>query len=674
MEVGPQNHTLHGLSFAVRKEHAMISNLLGLLGGEMGPVRGMAGLFKLQDETGFYDGQDIPVTWFSIDESSVKISAQSPDTEITMLFTYKDGVWSRRDSLKNLKKGKSKITCVRQKFLLRGYDYEVFTQEGGWITENQGSWKKMLPGGAHTHNIGSRTCDGAQPFMAIKNPLQGNGVAFDLLPCGKWSIDADSVFNSYCPAVSISMGMPENDFELVLEENETVDLPEILFWSFESGDNSMGSHKLHEFLIKNRMTNKELPVYWNSWFFDFDRLDYDKFIKEADAAAELGCEYYVVDAGWFGDERWETCVGTWKETETSAFRGKMKDLADYVRSLGMKFGLWIEPERVVNTSELYKEHSDWVINNNGFSGQTNFALPKVHEYFDNIISGLIEKYGIEFIKFDMNVEGDRDETGSCFFRYYQGYYRFYEAFRKKHPNVYFEFCSSGGLRSDTKNICMADSHFLSDTINPVDSLSILQGACMRAPSSMISKWHGVVESDSLRNPIYGEKQKKIVACADATWESGIEVCHHFMEAFMMLGPWGFTSKISDYSDEYRNMLKNSVELFKKYRGFIKNSSFRTLTPIKNMYDRKGPVIFQLSDVYEDRHIITVFKLEEFYSAFLVQPKGIDPNKKYAFRYIRGGQDATPSVISGKEILEGGIPAVFEAYKYSALMIEIAEVK
>lgn len=677
MEIAPQEYSAHGISFVVRKEHAMIGNMMGLLGGELHPYVAMSGLFRLIDESGVYDGRDMDITWFSHTDdeetAEVKFVAENEITELTMLFTYKDGVWSRKDSLRNKKSEPSTISCIKQRFLLRGENYEVFMQQGAWNTENQGSFKPVLSGGAMNCNRGPRTCENGQPFMSIRTTNQKNGVSFVIMPNGKWEMKAESIFNSYCPCVKVEMGLPEAELSLVLEPGETVDLPEILFYSYKGGDESLGSEKLHTFLIKNRIHNKELPVYWNSWFFDFDHLDYDKFVTEAETAAEIGCEYFVVDAGWFGDGNWEASVGSWRETETSAFYGKMKDLADHVRKLGMKFGLWIEPERVVINSDFFNEHRDWMTCFNGHMGMANFALPEVREYFSNILDGLIEKYGIEFIKFDMNVEGDKDESGTHFYRYYQGYFKFHEEFRKRHPEVYCEFCSSGGLRSDTRNVCAADAHFLSDTINPFEGLYLLQGTAFRVPSSMISKWHGTIEAD-LPRPAIGEPKKHILACADALWERCIEVDHTFMEAFMMLGPWGFTSKISNYTDEYKALLKKSVEIYKEMRGLVKNAAFRTLTPIKDKYDAKGPVIFQLSDVYEDRHLLAIFHLEEYTCTVIAQPKGISPDKNYRVRTVGAQLGNDGYIMSGKKIIECGVAGHLFGYKYTGLLIEISEVK
>ena len=674
-------YSKHGIYAYANERVAVIGSLLGMVGGEPHPLQGMSGLYRLQDESGLYDGKNMKITDFSVSEDGEGfcITYENEITRLVNRFSYRDGVWSRKDRLENKQAGPSVIYCCQSRFLLFGDLFDVMSQDGAWSIENQGCWKELQGGGLYINNMGLRTTEGAQPFLAIREKRQNYGIAFNIIPVGQWEIRVNKAYTSYCAMTVLDMGLAERGLHFTLEAGESIDLPEILFYGFHPADQGLGCARLHEYLLKNVIRQKPLPVLWNSWFFDFDRLDFAKFKREAETAAEIGCEYYVVDAGWFGDgAEWILRTGDWIENTNGAFFGKMKELSDFVRSKSMKFGLWMEPERAVTSSHVYKQHPDWFLEVDGVSALLDLGKPEPVQYIYDTVQRLVSAYQLEYMKLDFNMTVNYDKGGSSFYRYYCGYYELIRKLKQDFPQVYFEACASGGLRTDIHTVCASDCHFLTDTVNPLDMLRIMEGALLRLPARTLSKWYCCQEVRGIARP-YGhqgeEPETRLMSCADGTWDRVMQVGADFMETLCLTGPLGFTSKLSTFSPAHREALKKTVALFKKERSFIEKAVCRMLTGPRGKFDVKSDTFWQFTDPEQDRSLLFCFHTEYPQLSVQVKPEGLISEASYRVQvignYITPGFDEC-SVATGRQLLENGILVRFSDF-YSGRIIEIQRI-
>lgn len=190
----------------------------------------------------------------------------------------------------------------------------------------------------------------------------------------------------------------------------------------------------------------------------------EKEIPVIDAAAEIGADIYCMDAGWYADGVWWDTVGEWKVCE-SRFNGGLKKVFDYIRQKGMRPGIWLEPEVIgINCPILdrfsdecfFIRHGKRVIDHGRY--QFDFRCSQVTDYLDGVVDRLIEEFGIEYFKFDYNIDGSlgtevsSDSFGDGLMGHQQAYLNWIDGIYKRHPGLIIENCGSGGMRMDYRTL------------------------------------------------------------------------------------------------------------------------------------------------------------------------------------------------------------------------------
>ena len=210
----------------------------------------------------------------------------------------------------------------------------------------------------------------------------------------------------------------------------------------------------------------------------------------------MGVELFVVDDGWFGARNDDTAgLGDWRVNPEKFPRG-LGALIQKVHSLGMAFGLWVEPEMVNRDSDLYRKHPDWVYH---FPNRPrtesrnqlvlNLAKEQVRNHLFSALDRLLTENQISFIKWDMNrplsepgwPEAPRERQREVWVRHTRGVYEILERLRQRHPEVAFESCASGGGRVDLGILRYTDQVWTSDNTDPFDRLKIQKGARWLTP-------------------------------------------------------------------------------------------------------------------------------------------------------------------------------------------------
>lgn len=203
----------------------------------------------------------------------------------------------------------------------------------------------------------------------------------------------------------------------------------------------------------------------------------EKELPLIDAAAEMGCEYYCIDAGWYGDGYWWDEVGEWLPSDRR-FPGGIKEVMDYIRSKGMIPGLWLELEvmgiKCPKVKELpeecfFRRHGKPVFDRSRY--QLDFRHPLVIRHADEVIDRLVREYGVGYIKMDYNIEpGIGTEVGCGSFgqgllEHERAYLAWLDGIFQRYPHLIIENCSSGGLRMD---YAMLSRHSIQSTSDQED--------------------------------------------------------------------------------------------------------------------------------------------------------------------------------------------------------------
>lgn len=676
----------------------------GFCGSPGGPAR-IRGLFRLRTEEGRFEADDLPFRATREGPDRLTAVGRAASLDVTTEWTLDGGVLARTDEVQNGGSTPVVVLSAAARFCLSPAAYEVYAQSSRWCRENQGAWSPLQAGGIRLANEGGRSCQGAAPFACIRDAGSGRGLALHVVSRGDWRIDAslrtaglDSRF-----AAVIEAGQAETDLRLVLAPGESVRLPEILLYALPDGRPEEAAPVLHAYLLRTRFRAPDAardalpdaardalpPIAYNTWFHRFDDLDPARLRPQLEAARAAGCEVFTVDAGWYGagPGGWAAQTGDWRERTDGAFHGRMADFAREVRAAGLGFGLWMEPERCSAGVPAVREHPDWFLPGEGGSFWPRLAHRPAYDWVKSEMARLAAAYELAWMKIDFNFDMRCDPTGSGFLRHYEAWSRLLSEFRSEFPCVFLEGCASGGLRSDLWGLLHCDAHFLSDTVNPVDMIRILQGAALRVPPCRIALW-AVLRPAGNRIPVYGaldtEGAPGALAPQGAVWDHLEVVDPSFACAAAMPGVPGLGGDIAGLCPEHREAVRRSLSFYKTWRSFIRRAVCHPLTPPRPKEDRTGWAALELmrpgavvdsspgaarnaASNGDGTRLVFLYRLDDGNHRMRFPLKGLPPARRYRVADAVSGGEGTAA--TGAELADGGIEASLPA-RFRALVLSV----
>ena len=219
--------------------------------------------------------------------------------------------------------------------------------------------------------------------------------------------------------------------------------------------------KYRRIIRRENQDNLTLPIIFNDYMNClWGDPTTEKELPIIDAAAELGCEYYCIDAGWYTDENWWFRVGDWEPSE-KRFPGGLREVTDYIRSKNMIPGIWIEIESVGTQSDLARTaDKSWFLQRHGVPSidreryHLDFRNPDVRKYTRGKIDRLIREFGIGYFKIDYNINAfmgtdyQSDSMGDGLLEHNRAYLAWLDEIFHDYPDVIIENCGSGGMRMD----------------------------------------------------------------------------------------------------------------------------------------------------------------------------------------------------------------------------------
>lgn len=380
--------------------------------------------------------------------------------------------------------------------------FDLLHLPGTWAYERVPERNAIFKGKQTVESMRGVSSAYHNPFIALldKNTTEtsGNVFGFNLVYSGNFTagVECDTFLNTRA-----FIGINPSQFEFVLNHKDSFQTPEAVLVFSDCGIGGMSRiyHRFYrERLCRGKFRDKSRPVLVNNWegtYFDFNE---DKLLKIAVAAANVGIELFVLDDGWFGKRNQENCsLGDWF-VNTKKLPNGLKGLAEKINALGMKFGLWIEPEMVSPDSNLYREHPEWClqVKNREYTMRRNqlvldLTRNDVRKYIIDSICNIIDSANIEYIKWDMNrnfsevgsicVGADRQRE--IYHRYILGLYEILETVTSKYPNILFESCQGGGGRFDPGMLYYTPQIWTSDDTDAYERLFIQHGTSICYPYS-----------------------------------------------------------------------------------------------------------------------------------------------------------------------------------------------
>lgn len=441
--------------------------------------------------------------------------------------------------------------------------------------------------------------------------------------------------------VRLVMGINPELFRWELKPSEVFDTPEVIM-SYSSNGMEKLSHNFHkvirEHVCRGKYKLAERPVLINNWeatYFDFNE---EKILKIAEQAASLGVDMLVLDDGWFG-KRDDDCsgLGDWFVSEEK-LNGGLGKLAEKIKSLGMKFGLWFEPEMVSEDSDLYRSHPDWTIkipSRNPVRSRYQLVLdminPEVRDYLFGAISDILKNADISYIKWDMNRSIcdwytpclSAENQGEMPHRYVLGLYELLERLTTAFPDVLFEGCSGGGGRFDAGMLYYCPQIWCSDDTDAFERTKIQYGTSFFYPVSAIGSHVSAVPNHQTGR-ITPIETRAVTA---------------------MAGSFGYELDLNTLSHDEKQEVKEQIVRFKKDGPLIHNGLYYRLSDSLN--DKYAMWGFVSEDKKEVLVHGVIFRTEPNRTQYLAKLRGLLPDTNY--RLAENGE-----VYKGSALMNGGI--------------------
>lgn len=452
-------------------------------------------------------------------------------------------------------------------------------------------------------------------------------------------------------------GINEEDSSYKLGKGETFTTPALaLTWS----DEGLGgaSRNFHKWGRNHRLAHGNTPrkVLLNSWegvYFDINEEGMANMMKNI---AQMGGELFVMDDGWFGvkyprnnDTRG---LGDWT-VDAKKLPGGIKGLINEAKKNNIKFGIWIEPEMVNSTSELFEKHPEYIIKPTHRDpkygrGKTQLNLdmsnPKVQDIVFNIVDTLLTQYPeIDYIKWDANM--DVENHGSqylpagnqshLYIDYQKGLEKTLDRIRAKYPDVTIQACASGGGRVNYGILPWFDEFWTSDNTDALQRVYMQWGTSYFFPAIAMA-------SHISASPNHQTKRRIPIK---------------YRTDVAMSGRLGMEIQPDDMTDEEKAQTKKAISEYKEIRDVVQfGDLYRLLSP----YDEKGAASLMYVTPEKDKAVFYWWKTRAFRNEILprVTMKGLDPNKNYTIRELNR-IDTKPlsfegKTYSGKFLMDNGL--------------------
>ena len=483
----------------------------------------------------------------------------------------------------------------------------------------------------------------------------GNRYGASFVYSGNFAAEAE-VTQADC--TRMTMGIHDAQFQFELQPQESFTAPEVML-SFSSeglGTLSRNYHKAIRYHIcRGKYKTARRPILINNWeatYFDFNT---EKLLDIAREAKKLGIEMLVMDDGWFGKREDDVSgLGDWFVNEKK-LGGKLKDLVDGVNEIGLKFGIWFEPEMISEDSDLYRAHPDWALKIPGRAPTRgrqqlvlDFSREDVRTYIFDRMCEILESSDIEYVKWDANRHLTdvwsallpAERQGEVFHRFILGLYDFLEKITQRFPNVLFEGCSGGGGRFDAGMMYYHPQIWCSDDTDAVERLEIQYGTSFAYPVSTMGAHVSVCPNHQTGRSV-SMKTRGVVA---------------------MSGTFGYELDITKLSEEDKQTVKEQIEAFKKYYDLIQNGDYYRLTDD----GRKSPFVaweFVSADKKEALLNVVVLRTKANPILNTVYARGLEADMMYQ---VEGSQEK----FSGAALMNGGYPIPVMGDDYQAVQIHL----
>ena len=523
-------------------------------------------------------------------------------------------------------------------------DFEMISLCGGWARERQIQRRPLQYGTQLLRTVRGKSSHQEHPFLALVTPQTtqecGEVYAMHFVYSGNFTALAEL---SQFDMVRMAMGLGDAQFSWELLPGASFQTPEVVMTYSDAGLGKM-TRSLHDFyrahLIRSKYLHAPRPILLNNWeatYFDFDT---DKLLALARAAKEDGIEMLVMDDGWFGHRNDDnSSLGDWTVNEKK-LPGGLEYLVSEVNKIGLKFGIWFEPEMISPDSDLYRAHPDWALQIPGREatrsrGQYVLDLSRgeVRDYAYECVAKILRSAPIAYVKWDMNRElcdiGSAalppERQGELFHRYVLGVYEIQERLVTEFPELLLENCSGGGARFDPGMLYYSPQIWCSDDNDPIERLRIQEGTALCYPLSAM----GVHIAES-PYPMTGRASSMETRAAVA-----------------LAGTFGYELDITKLPQGERTQLSYQTALYHRYHTLAAEGDYYRI----HSWDDRAPYdCYMTVSKNQKEALVTVVQVlgqPNRHSRF-VRLQGLCPQAQYEVRRVPLSAQEEKSLAAGAE--------------------------
>lgn len=615
---------------------------------------------RYEIKKGKYSLKGLPAVWAGEDEADtleIVLRDDVSNVEVSLLYGVlpEEDIITRSAIIRNAGQGKVAIKKAAGACLdfVTG-DFDVVKFYGKHAMERNVERAHV---GHGTISFGSRRGTSSHQYnpaviLADKNATEDFGSCYGMLFVYSGNFLCE-VEKDQINQTRVLMGLNDELFSYPLDAEEEFIVPEVIL-SYSANGFADLSHRYHSCIrnhvCRGKYVNAERPVLINSWeaaYFDFNG---DTIVNLAKEAAELGIDMVVMDDGWFGKRNDDnSSLGDWNVNEAK-LGCTLSELIRRVNQLGVKFGIWIEPEMVNEDSDLYRRHPDWIIRiahrdpvRSRNQLLLDFSQKEVRDHVFNQICVMLDQGNIEYIKWDMNRSMSDVYAGNVTYDYVLGVYDFLEKLTSKYPNVLIEGCSGGGGRFDAGMMYYTPQIWCSDNTDAINRTKIQYGSSFFYPISTVGSHVSAVPNHQTGR-ITSLNTRGITA---------------------MAGTFGYEMNPALLSREDKAVIREQIKTYKKYEMLIcQGDYYRLSDPFTEEY---SAWMFVAEDKKQALVNVVRLDVQGNMAATYVKLKGLKKESTYI-------DEGTGKVYSGTALMEIGIPLAFPKIEYEAYQIVLKEME
>ena len=527
---------------------------------------------------GKYNLEGLPAVYASEQEAqTLEILMEDPVTGVKVVLLYgvlpAQDIITRSVCVKNESSGKiylNKIESASLDFLYG--DYELLTFYGRHAMERNVQRVPVVHGTQKIGSVRGTSSHQYNPMMILAEKEttedKGNCYAMSFVYSGCFQ---GEVLKDQLNQTRMMLGLQEEAFRYPLEAGEMFQAPEVILSYSSEGMNRLSQnlhHCIRQHICRGKYKEEIRPILINSWEAAYLDFTGDTIYELAKAAKEVNIDMLVMDDGWFGKRDDDNSgLGDWFVNEKK-LGGTLGNLIKRINDLGVKFGIWIEPEMVSEDSDLYRKHPDWALTvpgRNPVRSRNQLVLDfsrkeVVDEIYDQICK-VLDQGNIEYVKWDMNrslmdvYSSVTRDQGRVLHDYVLGLYDFLERLVQRYPNLLIEGCSGGGGRFDAGMMYYTPQIWCSDNTDAIDRLRIQYGTSFGYPVSVVGSHVSAVPNH----------------------QTGRKTPLHTRGVVAMSGTFGYELNLMKLSEEEKQEIREQIAEYKSYAPIIQNGLYYRLS-------------------------------------------------------------------------------------------------